>query len=138
MQIDVYNPDNYLRGIPHAQFAWLRENSPVHWQEHPDGGGYWAISKHADVLQVSRDNKTFSAQQGFVMVDDLEPDTEYRYSIETAHSDYNSGERTFHTLPIRPSKYRVIAMGDVRSHPERQRSMLIVVARSLVSIQFPH
>ncbi|MCZ6829341.1 MAG: cytochrome P450 [Gammaproteobacteria bacterium] len=74
MHIDVYNPDNYLRGIPHQQFAWLRENSPVHWHQHPDGGGYWAISKHADVLQVSRDNKTFSAQQGFVMVDDLEPD----------------------------------------------------------------
>ena len=51
-------------------------------------------------------------------LDDLEPDTEYRYSIETAHSDYNSGERTFRTLPTRPSKYRVIAMGDVRSHPE--------------------
>ena len=51
-------------------------------------------------------------------LDDLEPDTEYRYSIETDGSDYNSGERTFHTLPTRPSKYRVIAMGDVRSHPE--------------------
>jgi cytochrome P450 len=74
VQIDVYNPDSYLQGIPHDQFAWLRENDPVHWHEHPDGGGYWAISKHADVLQVSRDNKTFSAQQGFVMVDDLEPE----------------------------------------------------------------
>jgi cytochrome P450 len=73
MQIDVYNPDNYLQGIPHTQFAWLRKNSPVHWHPHPDGGGYWAISKHADVMRVSRDHKTFSAHRGFVMVDDLEP-----------------------------------------------------------------
>jgi cytochrome P450 len=74
VQIDVYNPDNYLRGIPHEQFAWLRQNSPVHWHPHPDGGGYWVVSKHADVVRVSREHETFSAQRGFVMVDDLEPD----------------------------------------------------------------
>ncbi len=74
MQIDVYNPDNYCQGIPHEQFAWLRANAPVHWHEHPQGYGYWVVSQHADVMQVSRDFKTFSAQQGFVMVDDLPPD----------------------------------------------------------------
>tara|TARA_R110002073_G_scaffold83444_1_gene199002 strand:- start:3919 stop:5118 length:1200 start_codon:yes stop_codon:yes gene_type:complete len=74
VHIDVYNPDNYTNGIPHAQFAWLRENDPVHWQEHPAGYGYWVLSRHADVLQVSRDFKTFSAERGFVMVDDLPDD----------------------------------------------------------------
>ena len=74
MRIDIYNPDSYLQGIPHRQFAWLREHEPVSWRQHPDGGGYWAISKHADVVQVSRDHQTFSAQRGFVMVDDLEAD----------------------------------------------------------------
>ena len=49
MHIDVYDPDNYTAGIPHAQFAWLRENAPVYWQEHPAGHGYWVLSKHADV-----------------------------------------------------------------------------------------
>jgi cytochrome P450 len=74
MQIDVYNPDNYTRGIPHEQFAWLRENAPVYWHGHPDGGGYWVLSKHADVMALSRDFRTFSAERGFVMVDDLPPD----------------------------------------------------------------
>ncbi|MAT93437.1 MAG: cytochrome [Halioglobus sp.] len=74
MYIDVYNPDNYCHGIPHEQFAWLRANDPVHWQQHPDGHGYWVLSRHADVLQVSRDFKGFSAERGFVMVDDLPPD----------------------------------------------------------------
>lgn len=72
--IDIYNPDNYLSGIPHEQFAWLRQHAPVFWHPHPDGGGYWALSRHADIWQASRDHKTFSAQQGFVLVDDLEPD----------------------------------------------------------------
>ena len=74
MDIDVYNPDNYTAGIPHEQFAWLRANDPVHWHQHPAGYGYWVVSKHADVLAVSRDFKTFSAQKGFVMVDDLPED----------------------------------------------------------------
>ena len=74
MNIDVYNPDNYTRGIPHQQFAWLRDNAPVHWHAHPGGHGYWVLSKHADVLAVSRDFRTFSAEQGFVLVDDLPAD----------------------------------------------------------------
>jgi cytochrome P450 len=74
VQIDVYNPDNYTRGIPHEQFAWLRENAPVYWHEHPEGYGYWVVTRHADVVAVSRDFKTFSAERGFVMVDDLPAD----------------------------------------------------------------
>ncbi len=74
MNIDVYNPDNYCAGIPHEQFAWLRNNAPVYWHEHPEGHGYWAVSKHADVVAVSRDSKTFSAERGFVLVDDLPDD----------------------------------------------------------------
>jgi len=74
MKIDVYSPDSYTQGIPHEQFAWLRDNEPVHWHAHPEDGGYWVLSKHADVLQVSRDSKRFSAERGFVMVDDLAPE----------------------------------------------------------------
>lgn len=74
VKIDVYSPDAYTQGIPHEQFAWLREHAPVYWHEHPDGGGYWVLSRHADIVAVSRDFKTFSAQQGFVMVDDMPPE----------------------------------------------------------------
>ena len=73
-QIDIYNPDSYTGGIPHEQFAWLRDNAPVYWHEHPEGGGYWVVSRHADVVDVSRDFKTYSAEQGFVLVDDLPED----------------------------------------------------------------
>jgi cytochrome P450 len=71
VQIDVYDPDQYTGGIPHAQFAWLREHAPVYRHPHPDGGYYWVVSRHADVVAVSRDFRTFSAEQGFVLVDDL-------------------------------------------------------------------
>lgn len=81
--IDIYNPDRYVDAVPHEQFRWLRDNAPVFWHPRPAGGwgadsssrpGYWAVSRHADVMAVSRDYKTYSAQQGFVLVDDLPAD----------------------------------------------------------------
>lgn len=72
--IDVYNPDNYVNAVPFADFARLRELDPVHWHKHPDGGGYWLLTRHADCQRVSRDNQGFSANRGFVLVDDLPPD----------------------------------------------------------------
>lgn len=72
--VDIYNPDNYVASVPHDQFKLLRDEAPVYWHAHPDGGGYWVISRYEDVRQVSRDHGTFSAQRGFVMVDELPPE----------------------------------------------------------------
>lgn len=73
-QLDIYNPDNYVKDVPLDDFRKLRDEAPIFWHPHPDGGGYWVVSRHADVVEVSKDFKTFSAQRGFVMVDDLPPD----------------------------------------------------------------
>lgn len=73
-EIDVYSPDAYVAAVPHEQFQLLRTQAPVFWHSHPDGGGYWLVSRHQDVMAVSRDHKTFSAQRGFVLVDDLPED----------------------------------------------------------------
>lgn len=72
--IDVYNPDNYVEEVPLADFKRLRDEAPVYWHQHPDGGGYWIVSRHSDVIEVAKDFKTFSAQRGFVLVDDLPED----------------------------------------------------------------
>ena len=71
--VDIYNPDNYVEAVPHKAFKCLRDEAPVHWHDHPDGG-YWVVSRHEDVMAVSRDHKTFSAERGFVLVDDLPDD----------------------------------------------------------------
>ena len=72
--LDIYNHEHYVNDVPHEAFATLRKESPVHWHEHPDGGGYWVVSRHEDVVAVSKDFNTFSAQRGFVIVDDLPKD----------------------------------------------------------------
>jgi cholest-4-en-3-one 26-monooxygenase len=52
------------REVPHAMFETLRREAPVFWHPEPDGKGFWAVTKHADVLAISRDNETFSSEVG--------------------------------------------------------------------------
>jgi cytochrome P450 len=72
--IDLYEPDTYVDGPPHAVFEHLRETDPVHWQDMGDGTGYWAVLRHADVVHVARHPNLFSASLGGVVLEDLDPD----------------------------------------------------------------
>jgi cytochrome P450 len=72
--IDIYNPENYVAQPPYEMFAYLREHAPIYKHPHPDGGDFWVISQHADVTAISRDFKRFSAERGFVLVDNLPAD----------------------------------------------------------------
>ena len=46
---------------PHPVFRWLREEAPVHYHPSLD---VWTIARHADVVAVLRDAKTFSSELG--------------------------------------------------------------------------
>ncbi|MBM3658941.1 MAG: cytochrome P450 [Actinobacteria bacterium] len=72
--IDIYDPDGYVAAAPHEVFAYLRREHPVFRQEMPDGTFYWAVMRHADVVEVSREPLRFSAQVGGVVLQDMEPE----------------------------------------------------------------
>jgi len=44
----------------HAALAHLRANAPVSWVEVPDYRPFWAITRHADVLDIERNNLLFT------------------------------------------------------------------------------
>lgn len=73
--IDLYDPDGYVAGPPHETFTRLRAEDPVHWQDMPDGTGYWAVLRYDDVVTVARDAQTYSAALGGVVLEDLSPET---------------------------------------------------------------
>ena len=56
---DFTDPDLLKEGMPVAQLAQLRQTAPVWWNEQPlgstvfDDGGYWVISKHRDIRDLS-------------------------------------------------------------------------------------
>jgi cytochrome P450 len=74
-EIDLYDPDGYVAGPPHDTFERLRTEEPVYWQDMPDEPGYWAVLRHADLVQVAREPKTYSASRGGVVLEDLSPET---------------------------------------------------------------
>jgi linalool 8-monooxygenase len=59
---DLSDPDLYLEGVPWALLARLRREDPVHWNPEPNGGrGFWALTRHADIVEVSRQPELFSS-----------------------------------------------------------------------------
>lgn len=72
-EIDLLSVANFAHSQPHDQFAWLRENSPVHHHELPGGEPFWAVTRYADVKAVGRDFDTFSSSPT-IMLHDSDPD----------------------------------------------------------------
>lgn len=70
--IDIVNPDRFVdRGYPHEEWALLRHAAPVFRYERPDVPPFWAITKHADIMTVSRQPDLFRSDQIlFVTVED--------------------------------------------------------------------
>ncbi len=53
----------------------MRRTDPVHWQPMEGESGFWAVLRHADVVQVARHPEIFSAHEGGIVVEDLPPET---------------------------------------------------------------
>jgi cytochrome P450 len=70
MNIDIYDPDIYASATPYDDFALLRRDFPVYRQIMPNGSFYWAVTRYADVVEVSRQPEKFSAEVGGVILED--------------------------------------------------------------------
>ncbi|MFC7264577.1 cytochrome P450 [Streptomyces lutosisoli] len=77
---DVFDPRRYADGVPHAAYRTLRDHHPVAWQDEPDvlgwpaGPGFWAVTRHADVVRVLKDSATYSSYLGATQIRDPDPD----------------------------------------------------------------
>ena len=73
----------------------------MHWHPwEPFGDGFWAVTRHADVVRVSKDHETFSSARGHVALWDLPPDAlEARRSlIETDPPEHHRLRRIISPL----------------------------------------
>src|SRR5882762_2211212 len=58
---DLKDPDLYVQRVPHELFAQLRKEDPVYWNPEVNGRGFWALTRHADIIEVSRRPDLFSS-----------------------------------------------------------------------------
>ncbi|GEB57977.1 cytochrome P450 [Streptomyces gardneri] len=76
---DVFDPRIYAAGIPHDRFRALRDHAPVARQAEPEilgwpaGPGFWAVTRHSDVVRVLKDSRTYSSSLGATQIRDPDP-----------------------------------------------------------------
>ena len=59
---DLCDPELYRSGGMHDAFTWMRANEPVYRDE---VNGLWAVTRHADLLDVERRNEVFVSGRGY-------------------------------------------------------------------------
>src|SRR3954452_18397277 len=71
---DVNDPDMYAQRLPREEWEELRRTAPVWWQSQPvhrdgfDDDGHWVLTRHADVKEVSRQDKIFSSYENGAII----------------------------------------------------------------------
>jgi cholest-4-en-3-one 26-monooxygenase len=76
--LDIMSPEHYERhGYPHPEWTWLRRNAPVFRYERPNVEPFWAITKHADIIEIGKQPERFlNAPRLAVFTHDLPPPPE--------------------------------------------------------------
>ena len=71
------------QGYPHREWARLRREAPLAFVEPPGWPGFWALTKHADIVEVSKQPDAFLNQPGMTMVRNLGRNSEVAQQIKT-------------------------------------------------------
>ncbi|RSM86527.1 cytochrome P450 [Kibdelosporangium aridum] len=73
--VDLVNLDNFTDGVtPWQMFRTLRRHAPVHWHPEPaPNSGFWSVTRHADVVAISKDTETFTSAK-FVNLEEVDDD----------------------------------------------------------------
>jgi cholest-4-en-3-one 26-monooxygenase len=73
-EIDLTDAELYAHRVPNEEFAELRRSAPVWWNEQRTGSkgfgdnGFWAVTRHADVMDVSKNDKLFSSWENTAII----------------------------------------------------------------------
>ena len=71
-ELDVVGPARYAaHGYPHDAWARLRREDPVHWVSHGVVNPFWAVTKHADIVWLSRQPERFLNQPRLAVFPDF-------------------------------------------------------------------
>jgi cholest-4-en-3-one 26-monooxygenase len=132
--IELKDPDVYLDGVPWESFRLLREHDPVHWHPEPDGPGFWAITKHADVVAISKDPKRFSSAARFIYYEEIDEESMAirRSMIETDPPEHTRLRRIVSPL------FTPKMVDDYRGHARRVADRLLDQALAKGSFDWVH
>jgi hypothetical protein len=126
---DVISPELYgARGYPHEGWARLRREAPVSRVEQPGFDPFWAITKHADIVWVSKQPTRFLNEPRMTMVHD---------SLRPPREERGRGRRLFRMLLNMDNPdhraYRALAFGWFTPQSlRRRRGRIEEIARRIL------
>ena len=147
---DFTDPDVYATRLPSEELRQLRRAAPIWWNEQPedkggfgDGngvgrsglageggftdGGYWVVSRHRDIREVSRRSDLFSSAQNCIVP---------RYvDEETARGQIEAGRFSMINMdaPQHTRMRKIVSRGFTPRAVDRLRADLTQRARQIVA-----
>jgi cholest-4-en-3-one 26-monooxygenase len=120
---DFTDPEIYAHRLPVQELAELRRTAPIWWNEQPPDqggfgdGGYWVVSKHRDVREVSLRSDVFSSAKRSIVP---------RYPEELAQGQIEAGRTSMIMMddPEHSRLRKIIARGFTPRAVERLRADL--------------
>jgi len=130
---DFTDPDIHKERLPVEELAELRRTAPIWWNEQPIGtggfadGGYWVVSKHKDVKEISLRSDVFSSLQNTALP---------RYKDGTAGDQLETGKFVLLNMdaPQHTRLRKIISRGFTPRAVERLRDDLNERARRIVEV----
>jgi cholest-4-en-3-one 26-monooxygenase len=71
---DFTDPELYAHRVPTEEFAELRRTAPVWWNAQRRGSagfddeGFWAVTRHADIMAISKNSDLFSSWENLALI----------------------------------------------------------------------
>ena len=93
---ELIDPDLYARdGYPHETWTRLRNSAPAYYYEGPDYP-FWALTRHVDIVHVSRNPRLFSNRRRFQIA----------VGADFGSDDAREPETMIHMDPPKHQQYR--------------------------------
>jgi cholest-4-en-3-one 26-monooxygenase len=73
-EVELHDPEVFVRGVPHDALRLLRKEAPIHFHEEPEGPGFWVVTKYEDIVTVGKDPGRFSSHRGGTNIQDYPPE----------------------------------------------------------------
>ncbi len=129
---DFTDPDIYAHRLPVQELAELRKTAPIWWNEQPldqggfGDGGYWVVTKHRDVREVSLRTDVFSSAMKSVVP---------RYPEELAADQIEAGRTSMIMMddPEHSRLRKIVARGFTPRAVERLRAELTERAQHIAA-----
>src|SRR6201989_2922135 len=128
---DFTDPDVHAERLPVEELAELRRTAPIWWNEQPigaggfDDGGFWVVSKHKDVKEISRSSRVSAS---------LKKTARPRYKDGTVGEQVERGKFVLLNMdaPQHTHLRKIISRGFTPPAVERLRAVLRQRARQIV------